>query len=63
MYGIDITPDMFISLDQWNRIKDPDINVLISGHQNFGKEVRKPQWGKKRKACSTNNASLTHVWM
>jgi hypothetical protein len=36
VYGI--TQNMFINVDHWNRIKEPDMDLHIYGYQIFDKE-------------------------
>ena len=45
--------------DQWNGIEYPEINPHTYRHLIFGKEVKTIQCNGKRKASSTNGASLT----
>ena len=43
-------------MDQWNRIKDPDINPHTYEHLTFYKEIKTIQWEKVYKWC-------WHNWM
>ena len=43
-------------VDQWNRIKDPEMNPHTYGHLIFDKEAKTIQW---KKAFSTNGAGTT----
>ena len=35
-------------VDQWNRIKDPEMNPHTYGHLTFDKEAKTIQWGKRK---------------
>ena len=43
--------------DQWNRIKDQDINLYTFEHLTFDKEAKNIKW--KMKPYSTNDAGIT----
>lgn len=44
-------------MNQWNQIKDPDINPHPYGHPILEKEAKIIQW--KKKASSTNSAGTS----